>query len=150
MHRLSHKSICSHLRFLCVIQSPVLKEKLFTVQTSEDTAGDATWSMVSSSSSEPEGLIFALFPGFCGEKFRHRLELTFSFKSMRTDIADVLYLEKLLILNSQLLQIRRGAPVVISIPSTFLICCGKPFRCPGTLNMFVNRSGWLVVSHKQQ
>ena len=80
----------------------------------------------------------------------HRLELTFSFKPMRTDVADVLYLEKLLILSSQLLQIRRGAPVVISIPSTFLICCGKPFHCPETLNMFVNRSGWLVVSHKQQ
>ncbi len=45
----------------------------------------------------------------------HRLELTFSFKPMRTDVADVLYLEKLLILSSQLLQIRRGAPVLISI-----------------------------------
>ena len=71
-------------------------------------------------------------------------ELTFSFKPKRTDVADVLNLEKLLILSSQFLQIRRDSPRVIFIPSTFSICCGKAFRFPGTLNPYglhLNKQG---------
>ena len=141
------------LTFLIIIEFYKFYRKItFTVQTSECNKGGGTWSMLSSSfsSAEPEGCTFALFPSFCGEKVKHSFELTFSFKPKRTDVADVLNLEKLLILSSQFLQIRRDSPRVIFIPSTFSICCGKAFRFPGTLNMFVNRSAWLVVSHKQQ
>ena len=89
------------------------------------------------------------FPAFCSKKVKHCFKLTFSFEPKRTDVEAVLNLVKLLILSWQFLQIRGDVLMVIFIPSMFSICCGKAFHFPGTLNMFVNRLAWLVISHKQ-